>query len=151
MLRLKLKKKNLLKAKFYGFETKKLTRLINLSFLLMFISFFCGFYFLDNLSKDDIVNKLKPSDQFLIKSGFKIENVLITGTQNLSNNYMESDFDAQRKLLNKKTKKSLMLIGINYGVVWSNKKITNGAMIDIIIDHLKKQRLKNSLQKKSIP
>ena len=89
MLRLKLNKKNFLKAKFYGFGTEKLTRLINLSFLLLFILFFCGFYFLDSLSKDDIINKLKPSDQFLIKNGFKIENVLITGTRNLSNNYIK--------------------------------------------------------------
>ncbi len=89
MLRLKLNKKNLLKAKFYRFESEKLTRLINLSFLLLFILFFCGFYFSDSLSKDDIINKLKPSDQFLIKNGFKIENVLITGTRNLSNNYIK--------------------------------------------------------------
>ena len=89
MLRLKLNKKNFLKAKFYGFGTEKLTRLINLCFLLLFILFFCGFYFLDNLSKYDIINKLKPSDQFLIKNGFKIENVLITGTRNLSNNYIK--------------------------------------------------------------
>ena len=89
MLRLKLNKKNLLKAKFYGFETEKLTRLINLSFLLLFILFFCGLYFLDNLSKDYIINKLKPSNQFLIKNGFKIENILITGTRNLSNNYIK--------------------------------------------------------------
>ncbi|MDC3140576.1 FtsQ-type POTRA domain-containing protein [Alphaproteobacteria bacterium] len=93
MLRLKLNKKNLLKAKFYGFETEKLTRLINLSFLLLFILFFCGFYFLDGLSKDDIINKLKPSDQFLIKNGFKIENVLITGTRNLSNNYIKDTIE----------------------------------------------------------
>ena len=89
MLRLKLNKKNLVKAKFYGFETEKLTRLINLSFLLLFILFFCGFYFLDNLSKDYIINKLKPSNKFLINNGFKIENVLITGTRNLSNNYIK--------------------------------------------------------------
>ncbi len=89
MLRLKLNKKNLVKAKFYGLETEKLTRLINLSFLLLFILFFCGFYFLDSLSKDYIINKLKPSNQFLINNGFKIENVLITGTQNLSNNYIK--------------------------------------------------------------
>ena len=89
MLRLKLNKKNLVKAKFYGFETAKLTRLINLSFLLLFIFFFCGFYFLDSLSKDYIINKLKPSNQFLINNGFKIENVLITGTRNLSNNYIK--------------------------------------------------------------
>ena len=89
MLRLKLNKKNLLKAKFYGFETEKLTRLINLSFLLLFILFFCGFYFLDSLSKDYIINKLKPSNQFLINNGFKIENILITGTRNLSNNYIK--------------------------------------------------------------
>ena len=89
MLRLKLNKKNMVKAKFYGFETEKLTRLINLSFLLLFILFFCGFYFLDSLSKDYIINKLKPSNQFLINNGFKIENVLITGTRNLSNNYIK--------------------------------------------------------------
>ena len=89
MLRLKLNKKNLLKAKFYGFKTEKLTRLINLSFLLLFILFFCGLYFLDNLSKDYIINKLKPSNQFLINNGFKIENILITGTRNLSNNYIK--------------------------------------------------------------
>ena len=41
MLRLKLNKKNILKANFYGFETEKLTSLINLSFLLLFILFFC--------------------------------------------------------------------------------------------------------------
>ena len=89
MLRLKLNKKNQVKAKFYGFETEKLMRLINLSFLLLFILFFCGLYFLDNLSKDYIINKLKPSNQFLINNGFKIENVLITGTRNLSNNYIK--------------------------------------------------------------
>ncbi len=89
MLRLKLNKKNLVNAKFYGFETEKLTRLINLSFLLLFILFFCAFYFLDSLSKDYLVNKLKPSNQFLINNGFKIENVLITGTRNISNNYIK--------------------------------------------------------------
>ncbi len=89
MLRLKLNKKNLLKRKFYGFETEKLTRLINLAFLLLCILFFCGFYFLDSLSKNNIINKLKPSNQFLIKNGFKIENVLITGTINLSDNYIK--------------------------------------------------------------
>ena len=89
MLRLKLNKKNQVKAKFYGFETEKLMRLINLSFLLLFILFFCGLYFLDNLSKDYIINKLKPSNQFLINNGFKIENILITGTRNLSNNYIK--------------------------------------------------------------
>ena len=89
MLRLKLNKKNLVKAKFYGFETEKLMRLINLSFLLLFILFFCGLYFLDNLSKDYLINKLKPSNQFLINNGFKIENILITGTRNLSNNYIK--------------------------------------------------------------
>ena len=93
MLRLKLNKKNLIKAKFYGFESQKLTRLVNLSFLLLFILFFCGFYFLDSLSKDDIINKLKPLDQFLIKNGFKIENVLITGTRNLSNNYIRDTIE----------------------------------------------------------
>ena len=89
MLRLRLNKKNLVKAKFYGFEIEKLTRLINLSLLLLFILFFCGFFFLDNLSKDYTINKLKPSNQFLINNGFKIENVLITGTRNLSNNYIK--------------------------------------------------------------
>ena len=89
MLRLKLNKKNLIKAKFYGFGTEKLARLMNLSFLLLSILFFCGFYFLDTLSKDYIINKVKPSNQFLINNGFKIENVLITGTRNLSNNYIK--------------------------------------------------------------
>ena len=89
MLRLKSNKKNLLKAKFDGFETEKLTRLINLWFLLLFILFFCVFYFLDNLSKDYIINKLKPSKQFLTNNGFKIENILISGTRNLSNNYVK--------------------------------------------------------------
>ncbi len=90
MLRLKLNKKNLVKAKFYGFETEKLMRLINLSFLLLFILCFCWLFFLDNLSKDYIINKLKPSNQFLINNGFKIENILITGTRNLSNNYIKN-------------------------------------------------------------
>jgi len=89
MLRLKLNMKNLIKRNFYGFESDKLTRLINLAFLLLFILFFCGFYFLDSLSKNYIINKLKPSNQFLIKNGFKIENVLVTGTLNLSDNYIK--------------------------------------------------------------
>ena len=88
MLRLKLNKKNLIKRNFYGFENDKLTRLINLAFLLLFILFFCGFYFSNNLSKNYIINKIKPSNQFLIKNGFKLENVLITGTLNLSENYI---------------------------------------------------------------
>ncbi len=89
MLRLKHNKKNLIKENFYGFGTEKLMRLLNLSFLLLSILFFCGFYFLDGLSKDYIINKLKPSNQFLINNGFKIENVLITGTRNLSNNFIK--------------------------------------------------------------
>ena len=89
MLILKLNKKNLIKGNFYGFETDKLTRLINLVFLLLLILFFCGFYFFDSLSKNHIINKIKPSNQFLIKNGFKIENVLITGTLNLSENYIK--------------------------------------------------------------
>ena len=89
MLTLKFNKKNLLKRKSYGFETEKLTRLINLAFLLLFILFFCGFYFLNSLSKNNIINKLKPANQFLIKNGFKIENVLITGTLNLSEDYIK--------------------------------------------------------------
>lgn len=89
MLRLKLNKNYLHKRRFYGFETEKLTTLLNLAFLLLFILFFCGFYFLDSLSKNNIINKLKPSNQFLIKNGFKIENVLITGTLNLSDNYIK--------------------------------------------------------------
>ena len=89
MLRLKLNKKNLIKGNFYGVETDKLTRLINLAFILLFMLFFCGFYFLDSLSRNFIINKIKPSNQFLIKNGFKLENVLITGTLNLSENYIK--------------------------------------------------------------
>ena len=89
MLILKLNKKNLIKGNFYGFETDKLTRLINLVFLLLLILFFCGFYFFVCFSKNHIINKIKPSNQFLIKNGFKIENVLITGTLNLSENYIK--------------------------------------------------------------
>ena len=89
MLRLKLSKKNLLKTKFYGFETKKITMLINLLFLLLFILFFCGWYFSDSLNKNYVINKLKPSDQFLINNGFKIQDIFITGTYNLSNNYIK--------------------------------------------------------------
>ncbi len=89
MLTLKLNKKNMLKRKSYGFETEKLAKLISLAFLLLFILFFCGFYFLDSSSKNNTINKLKPASQFLIKNGFKIENVLITGTLNLSDNYIK--------------------------------------------------------------
>ncbi len=90
MLTLKLNKKNMLKRKSYGFEIEKLTRPINLAFLLLFIFFFCGFYFFDSLSKNNIINKLKPANEFLIKNGFKIENVLITGTLNLSDTYIKN-------------------------------------------------------------
>ncbi len=89
MLILKHKKKLLLKTRFYGFETEKVKELISLPFLLLFILFFGGWCFSDSLQKTYIINKLKPSNQFLIQNGFKIQNVLITGTHNLSNDYIK--------------------------------------------------------------
>ena len=89
MFKLRFNKKNLVKTKFYGFETEKLTRLINILFLLFFILFFCAWYFLDNQNKSYTINKLKQINQFLINNGFKIQNILITGTYNLSNDYIK--------------------------------------------------------------
>ena len=78
MLKLNPNKKYHFKTIFYGFATKKLIGLLNLSFLFFAILFLIGGYFSDISIKSLMINKLKISNQLLINNGFRIENIIIT-------------------------------------------------------------------------
>ncbi len=138
MLKLKLNKKNLLKTKFYGFETEKLTRLINLLFLLLFTLFFCGWYFSDSLQKEYIKNKIIPSNQFLINNGFKIQKVLITGTHNLSNDYIKEIIEIH---------KDQSIFNIDLSLIY-NKIIQNSWIKEVYIERVLPNTIKIKILEK---
>lgn len=86
MLKSKLDK-NHFKAVFFGFDTQKA---INLLLLFLSILFLIGCYFSDNINKSQVINNLEISNKFLIHNGFKVENIVITGTHNLSEDYIKN-------------------------------------------------------------
>tara|TARA_B100000989_G_scaffold282485_1_gene247584 strand:- start:1467 stop:2303 length:837 start_codon:yes stop_codon:yes gene_type:complete len=90
MLKSNSNKKYHFKTIFYGFATKKTIKLVNLSFLFLSLLFLIGWYFSENSNKILILNKLKTSNQLLINSGFRIENIIIAGTNNLPKDYINN-------------------------------------------------------------
>ena len=86
MLKLIINEKNIFKTKFYKFETKKIMKIIYWSILLV-ILVLSGLCFFGKTNKNYLIKQLKPLDQFLISNGFKIKNILISGTHNLSQDY----------------------------------------------------------------
>ncbi len=82
MLKSNFNKKYYFKTICYGIATKKIIKLVNLSFLFLSFLFSIGWYFSENS------NKLKTFNQLLINNGFRIENIIIAGTNNLPNDYI---------------------------------------------------------------
>ena len=83
MLKLMINEKNTFKKKIYKFETKKIMKVIYWS-ILLFILVLSSLYFFSKSNKNYLVNQLKPLNQFLINNGFKIKNIMISDTHNLS-------------------------------------------------------------------
>ena len=97
MLRLMINKKNTFKKNFYKFETNKIMKVIYWS-ILLFILVLSSLYFFGKSNKNYLINQLKPLDQFLINNGFKIKNILIIGTHNLSQDYVINIINTQNHI-----------------------------------------------------
>ena len=90
MLKSNSNKKYHYKTIFYWFVTQKIIKLVNLSFLFLSLLLLIGWYFSDNSNKILIINKLKTSNQLLINNGFRVENIIIAGTNNLPKDYINN-------------------------------------------------------------
>mgnify|MGYP002701119527 FL=1 len=97
MLKLIINENNIFKTKFYKFETKKIIKIIYWS-ILLFILVLSSLYFFGKSNKNYLIKQLKPLDQFLISNGFKIKNVLISGTHNLSQDYLINIINTQNHI-----------------------------------------------------
>ena len=97
MLKLIINEKNIFKTKFYKFETKKIIKIIYWS-ILLFILVLSSLYFFGKSNKNYLINQLKPLDQFLINNGFEIKNILISGTHNLSQDYLRNIINNQNHI-----------------------------------------------------
>ena len=82
-------KKDNLKTIFHRLAQQKI-KLVNFLILFLSILFLIGWYFSDNSSKSLVINKLKTFNQLLVNYGFRIENIIITGTNNLSEDYIHN-------------------------------------------------------------
>ena len=97
MLTLMINKKNTFKKKFYKFETNKIMKVIYWS-ILLFILVSSSLYFFGKSNKNSLIDQLKPLNQFLINNGFKIKNILIIGTHNLSEDYVINIINTQNHI-----------------------------------------------------
>ena len=114
MLKLIINEKNIFNTKFYKFETKKIVKIIYWS-ILLFILVLGSLYFFGKSNKNYLINQLKPLDQFLINNGFKINNILISGAHNLSQDYL-------RNII--KTENNINILNVNLHKIY-NKIIQN--------------------------
>ena len=89
MLRLTVNRKNSLKSNIYKFETKKHLKVIFSSVLVFMLIISC-WSFINEEKINYFTQRLKIVDQFLIKNGFRIKNIEIIGTQNLSRDYLKN-------------------------------------------------------------
>ena len=97
MLKLMLHEKNTFKTKFYKFETKRILKIIYFLDLLINLAL-SSLYLFEKTKKNYLINQLKPLDQFLINNGFKIKNILISGTHNLSQDYLRNIIKTQNHI-----------------------------------------------------
>ena len=97
MLRLMINKKNTFKKNFYKFETHKIMKVIYWS-ILLFILVSSSLYFFGKSNKKSLIDQLKPLNEFLINNGFKIKNILIIGTHNLSQDYVINIINTQNHI-----------------------------------------------------
>ena len=138
MLKSKLHKKNHFKAVFFGFDTKKV---MNLLLLFLSILFLIGLYFSDNINKSQVINKLEISNKFFIHNGFTVENIIITGTDNLSKDYIKNII---------KEYNNVNIFNVNLSTIY-NKIIKNSWVKEAYIERVLPNTLKiKILEKKPI-
>ena len=140
MLNLIIIEKNIFKTKFYKFETKKNMKIIYWS-ILLFILVLSSLYFFGKSNKNYLIKQLKPLDQFLINNGFKIKNVLISGTHNLSQDYL-------RNIIN--TQNHINILNVNLNTIY-NKIIQNSWVEETYVERILPDTIKiKVLEKKPI-
>ena len=140
MLKLMINEKNTFKKKFYKFETKKIMKVIYWS-ILLFILVLSSLYFFGKSNKNYLINQLKPLDQFLINNGFEIKNILISGTHNLSQDYL-------RNIIN--TQNHINILNVNLHSIY-NKIIQNSWVEEIYVERILPDTIKiKVLEKKPI-
>ena len=140
MLKLIINEKNIFKTKFYKFETKKIMKIIYWS-ILLFILVLSSLYFFGKSNKNYLINQLKPLDQFLINNGFKIKNILISGTYNLSQDYL-------RNIIN--TQNHINILNVNLHTIY-NKIIQNSWVEETYVERILPDTIKiKVLEKKPI-
>ena len=140
MLKLMKQEKNIFKTKFYKFETKKIMKVIYWS-ILLFILVLSSLYFFGKSNKNYLINQLKPLNQFLIKNGFEIKNILISGTHNLSQDYL-------RNIIN--TQNHINILNVNLHTIY-NKIIQNSWVEETYVERILPDTIKiKVLEKKPI-
>ena len=125
MLKLMNQEKNIFKTKFYKFETNKIIKVIYWS-ILLFILVSSSLYFFGKSNKNYLINQLKPLDQFLINNGFEIKNILISGTHNLSQDYL-------RNIIN--TQNHINILNVNLDTIY-NKIIQNSWVEETYVERI---------------
>ena len=140
MLKLIINEKNIFKTKFYKFETKKFMKIICWS-ILLFILVLSSSYFFGKSNKNYLIKQLKPLDQFLISNGFKIKNILISGTHNLSRDYLINIINTQSHI---------NILNVNLHTIY-NKIIENSWVEDTYVERILPDTIKiKVLEKKPI-
>ena len=140
MLKLMLHEKNTFKTKFYKFDAKKFLKIFYFS-ILLFILALSSLYFFSKSNKNYLTNQLKPLDQFLISNGFKIKNILISGTHNLSQDYL-------RNIIN--TQNHINILNVNLNTIY-NKIIQNSWVEETYVERILPDTIKiKVLEKKPI-
>ena len=140
MLKLIINEKNIFKTKFYKFETKKIMKIIYWSILLL-ILVLSSLYFFGKSNKNYLIKQLKPLDQFLISNGFKIKNILISGTHNLSQDYIIDIINTQNHI---------NILNVNLHTIY-NKIIQNSWVEEAYVERILPDTIKiKVLEKKPI-
>jgi len=95
MLETKIHKKNHFKTDFFGFLTQKMMILL---LLILSILFLISWHSSNNKNKSQVINKLEISNKLLIHLGFKVENIVITGTHYLTKDYIKNIIKAHNNV-----------------------------------------------------
>ena len=131
MLKLTVNVNNFSKIDFYKYKTQKhLKVILSLALLLMLIISCVSFY--NNTKINYSTDRLKILDQFLIKNGFRIKNIEIIGTQNLSDNYLKN-------IINKHNEVNIFNINLPtiYKKIIENSWVKEGYVERILPDTIK--------------
>ena len=140
MLKLMINKKNTFKKKFYKFETNKIMKVIYWS-ILLFILVSSSLYFFGKSNKNSLIDQLKPLNQFLINNGFKIKNILIIGSHNLSQDYVINIINTQNHI---------NILNVNLNRIY-NKIIQNSWVEETYVERILPDTIKiKVLEKKPI-